>query len=32
LYQEQIALSEVAMETEKIWESIRAVRGRTPAS
>jgi len=32
VYQDQIALSEVAMETEKIWESIRAVRGRTPAS
>ncbi len=28
VYQDQIALSEIAMETEKIWESIRAVRSR----
>jgi glycine reductase len=28
VYQEQIALSEIAMETEKIWESIRAVRAK----
>jgi glycine reductase len=28
VYQDQIALSEIAMETEKIWESIRAVRAK----
>jgi hypothetical protein len=32
VYQDQIALSEVAMETDKIWDSIRAVRGRNAAS
>ena len=30
VYQDQIGLSEIAMETDKIWESIRAVRARTP--
>jgi glycine reductase len=29
VYQDQIGLSEIAMETDKIWESIRTVRGRT---
>jgi glycine reductase len=28
VYQDQIALSEIAMETEKIWESIRNVRAK----
>ena len=28
VYQDQIALSEIAMETEKIWEAIRAVRAK----
>ena len=28
VYQEQIALSEIAMETDKIWGSMRGVRGR----
>ena len=28
VYQDQIALSEIAMETDKIWESIRAVRAK----
>ena len=32
VYEDQIALSEVAMETDKIWESIRAVRGRNAGS
>ena len=32
VYQDQIALSEVAMETDKIWESIRAVRSRNSGS
>ncbi len=32
VYQAQIALSEMAMETEKIWESMRAVRGRNTGS
>ena len=31
VYQAQIGLSEVAMETEEIWKSIRAVRERMPA-
>ena len=31
VYQDQIALSEIAMETDEIWKSIRAVRERTPA-
>jgi betaine reductase len=31
VYQDQIGLSEVAMETEEIWKSIRAVRERMPA-
>ena len=30
VYQDQIGLSEVAMETEEIWNAVRAVRGRTP--
>lgn len=29
VYQDQIGLSEVAMETAQIWESIRGVRART---
>jgi betaine reductase len=32
VYQDQIALSEVAMETDKLWESIRAVRSRNLSS
>ncbi len=32
VYQDQIALSEIAMETEKIWESIRAVRAKNSPS
>ena len=32
VYQEQIGLSEVAMETEQIWKSIRTVRERTPGA
>ena len=32
VYQEQIGLSEVAMETEEIWKSIKAVRDRTPSA
>lgn len=31
VYQDQIGLSEVAMETDEIWKSIRAVRERMPA-
>ena len=29
VYQDQIGISEVAMETDEIWKSIRAVRERT---
>jgi len=29
-YRAQIELSEISMETDKIWESVRAIRGRTP--
>jgi glycine/sarcosine/betaine reductase complex component A len=29
-YQDQIGLSEVAMETDKIWDAIRTVRSRSP--
>jgi glycine reductase len=32
VYQDQIALSEIAMETDKIWESIRAVRAKNSGS
>jgi betaine reductase len=32
VYQDQIALSEIAMETEKIWEAIRAVRAKNSAT
>ena len=32
VYQEQIGLSEVAMETEQIWKSIGTVRERTPGA
>jgi len=32
VYQEQIGLSEVAMETGDIWKSIRAVRERAPSA
>ncbi len=32
VYQEQIALSEMAMETEEIWGSIRGVRSRNAGS
>ena len=32
VYQDQIGLSEIAMETEKIWESIRAVRAKNSAT
>jgi betaine reductase len=32
VYQDQIALSEIAMETDKIWESIRAVRAKNSAT
>ena len=31
VYQDQIGLSEVAMETDEIWKSIRAVRERASA-
>ncbi len=31
VYQDQIGLSEIAMETDEIWKSIRAVRERNPA-
>jgi hypothetical protein len=31
VYDDQIGISEVAMETDEIWKSIRAVRERTPA-
>ena len=31
IYKDQIGLSEVAMQTEDIWKSIRAVRERNPA-
>ena len=32
IYRDQIELSEIAMETDKIWERVRTVRGRTPAA
>jgi glycine reductase len=32
VYQDQIALSEIAMETDKIWKSIRAVRAKNSGS
>ena len=32
VYQDQIGISEVAMETDEIWKSIRAVRERTPSA
>ena len=32
VYQEQIGLSEIAMETEPIWTTIRAIRERTPGA
>jgi hypothetical protein len=32
VYRDQIELSEIAMETDKIWERVRTVRGRTPAA
>jgi len=32
VYQDQIGISEVAMETEEIWKSIKAVRDRTPSA
>jgi betaine reductase len=32
VYQDQIGLSEIAMETEKIWESIRGVRAKNSDS
>ena len=32
VYQDQIGISEVAMETEEIWKSIRTVRERTPSA
>lgn len=31
VYRDQVELSEIAMETERIWERVRTVRGRTPA-
>jgi betaine reductase len=31
-YRDQIELSEIAMETDKIWERVRTIRGRTPAA
>lgn len=30
VYQDQIGVSEIAMETEPIWETIRAIRDKTP--
>lgn len=32
VYRDQIELSEIAMETDKIWERVRTVRGRAPAA
>jgi betaine reductase len=32
VYQDQIGLSEIAMETEPIWETIRAIRDRAPGT
>lgn len=32
VYQDQIGLSEIAMETEPIWATIRAIRDRTPGA
>jgi glycine/sarcosine/betaine reductase complex component A len=32
VYKEQVGISEVAMETEKIHDAIKAVRGRTPSA
>jgi glycine reductase len=32
VYQDQVALSEVAMETDKIRQSIQAIRDRTPSA
>ena len=32
VYRDQIELSEIAMETDKIWDRVRTVRGRTPAA
>lgn len=32
VYRDQIELSEIAMETGKIWERVRTVRGRIPAA
>ena len=32
VYRDQIELSEIAMETDKIWERVRTVRDRTPAA
>lgn len=32
IYRDQIELSEIAMETDKIWERVRTVRDRTPAA
>lgn len=31
-YRAQIELSEISMETDKIWEGIRTIRERTPAA
>lgn len=31
VYRAQIELSEIAMETDQIWEKVRTIRGRTPA-
>ena len=32
VYQDQIGVSEIAMETEPIWETIRAIRDKTPGT
>ncbi len=32
VYRDQIELSEIAMETDRIWERVRTVRERTPAA
>ena len=32
VYQDQIGLSEIAMETEPIWTTIREIRERTPGT
>ncbi len=32
VYRDQVELSEIAMETDRIWERVRTVRERTPAA